>query len=201
MRRWRSLLASATAVVIAVAAVAACAVDEDGDPRSVPDEEVPFGLLETTVAPPMSPTTENARQTVTLHLVSGEGLVAVERAVADDDPAKVLAMLQDGVSEDELGDGLRTALATDGDVGLISLTDASGSVAVVDLADPFADLDAKSQLLGIAQIVLTLTRIGEIREVAFTRAGAPTEVLRADGTVTADAVGRSDYVPLLLPPE
>lgn len=197
--RGRSLTAG---LAVSVALVGSgCAVGPEDVARPIDGDRVPFGLLE-----PLPSTTSTTSTTtppddpglaLRLFLVGEGRLVPVTRAVESLDPATAVAALADGPTEAEAELGLSSRLVTPEAAPLVAAAAASGGVAVVDLAPGFASLDASSQLLAIGQLVLTMTRLPGVGQVAFTLAGAPVEVPRADGTVTAERLVADDYAPLV----
>ncbi len=91
----------------------------------------------------------------------------------------------------ETAAGLRSALPDKDTFGRVSL--ASGT-ARVDLGRPFTSLSSSDQIVALGQLVYTLTARPGVGLVRFTLLGAPTEVPRADGSLTAARVSRDDYL-------
>lgn len=191
-------------LLVAVLALggSACAVGAEDAARPIDDDRVPFGLLEplptttstttTTTTPPGEPAL-----TLRLFLVAENRLVQVMRTVDALDPATALAALTQGPTDDEAALGLSSRLDTPEAEPLVTGATVSGGVVVVDLSAAFAGLDSASQLLAIGQLVTTMTRLPGVGQVAFTLAGAPVEVPRADGTVTAERLVAEDYAALV----
>jgi spore germination protein GerM len=184
----------------AALAVAGCGLPIQGSATEVPDDEVPFGLLE--VGPPIVvPPTPGP--TVALHLVDGQQLVAVERPVPPDgegaagDVAAAIGALQEGPTAEEEQRGLDSALAAE--EALVAGVAVQAGVAVVDLGEPFTEIRPDRQLLALGQIVLTLTSRPGVGQVRFRLQERAVEVPRADGSLTADPVSADDYRSLLAP--
>lgn len=193
MTRWRRVLA-----VVMAALVAGCAINTEGDARLVQDDDVPFGLLEELDASTL-PAPGGASQASTVYLVNEQDLlVPVMRSTASRDSASIVEALGD-LTADEVRLGLRTLLDDDGTDPLVLDVGISRGVATADLAAAFLDLDGETQVLALAQLVLTLTSLPGVGQVAVTTENAPTDVPRADGTTTSDAVAAIDYSELIAP--
>ncbi|HVM41355.1 MAG TPA: GerMN domain-containing protein [Acidimicrobiia bacterium] len=190
----RTLLA---VVGTALLALSACGVPGQDEATFVGPDEVPFDLLEpstTTTVPPTTTTVERPRPVeVRLCYWRGERLRAVTR---DLPPARVqperLVTLPPSAAQTE--DGLESRVLEEGFVLDVAI---SGGVARVDLAAPFAGLASDEQLAALAQTVCTLTSQPGVGQVSFTLEGAPVEVPRGDGSVTANPVSRDDYANLI----
>lgn len=191
-------LRALTAVALSMVA-AGCGVDAQDQATAVPDDDVPFALLEIDEAAP--PTTTPSGLLVPIHLLSDEGLVPVERRAPDGDLDTVIDLLLEGASEEETEAGLRSGLAIDAAGDLLGEVSLARGVATVDLTEAFAELTSEAQLAAIAQLVLTLTDRPGVGQVAFTLEGASVDVPRGDGTVTGGAVTRGDYRSLTAPME
>lgn len=189
----------AAATVAAALVVAGCGVEPQDRATAVPDGDVPFALLEVDDAPP--PTTTPTGLLVSIHLLSDEGLVPVERRVPDGDLTTVIDLLLEGASEEETAAGLRSGLSVDATGDLLGQVSLARGVATVDLSEAFAELTSEAQLEAIAQLVLTLTDRPGVGQVAFTLEGSSIDVPRGDGTVTGGAVTRGDYRDLTAPME
>lgn len=184
-------------VVTLAVAVSSCAVATQESAVPVPDTDVPFSLL--LPDDPTDSTDPPIRGIATeVYLVSEEGLVRVPRTVGTRSVDDLIDELAAPLEPNELDAGLRSILAVDGGDPLVTGGEVAGTIATVDLSPVFTALDSDSQLLAIAQLVLTLTSQPEIGEVGFTIARAPTEVPRADGTTTGDPLRAADYTSLVV---
>ena len=194
-RRWLRHLPVALVVV-----ALGCAPQPQSRSREVADSEVPFGLLD-----PDEPTTTTSvladpSVPFTVYVVGGDDvLVAIERRTDELDVMAVVDGLTAPLSAEELDQGLRSLLSRDGGDPLVTGTGLNGGVAAVDLDVSFAELDGGSQVLAIGQLVLSLTALPGVGQVAFTVEGVPVEVPRADGTTSADPLVREDYIGVLGP--
>jgi spore germination protein GerM len=184
-------------VVAAVAAVlttAACGVPNDSNPRALPKNDVPFGLLTPTTTPPTLPGATQPTEGVTVFLVSSNRLIAVGREVAP--PAtlfKSLTALLGGPSGQESAAGFRSAI-NDG-TRLLSLRVQQG-VATIDVSGTFVGVSGQEQILALAQIVFTATADPSVTSVLFALDDKPVEVPRGDGTLTAAGLTRADFATL-----
>jgi Sporulation and spore germination len=166
--------------------LAGCGVPADPAPRSIPDEEVPFGLLGTiTTTSTRPPATTRA----VVFLVEGDRLVPVRRRVpAPGTPDAVLATVAAGPTPAEAAAGLRTALVTGA-----RLSEVAAGTATVRLDRDFVAADLREQILALAQLVYTVTELPGIRGVQFAFDGQPAEVPTAHGRLKAGAVSRADF--------
>ena len=166
--------------------LAGCGVPADPVPRSIPDEEVPFGLVGTTTS---STTRPASAIRAVVFLVEGDRLVPVRRQVpAPATPDAVLATVAAGPTPPEAAAGLRTALVTG-----VRLSQVADGTATVRLDRDFVAADLREQILALAQLVYTVTELPGIRGVQFTFDGQPAEIPTAQGRLKAGAVSRADF--------
>ena len=189
---------AAVAAVLAIA-IGACGVPAEDQATAKGSDDVPFDLL---TPEPTTATTAVApidTEDVTIYLVKGEQeLAAIERdLVAPVTLQRVAQSLSTRPNAEELAAGLRSALPDDDPV--VRSVSAAGGIARVDLATGFTALAGTDQVLALGQLVYSLTARPGVGRVAFTLDGAPTEIPRGDGTLTADSVSREDYA-ILGPP-
>ena len=186
----RRLLRVALVLVGVVALTAACGVPIDDDPRALPDDRVPFGLLDP--APPSTTTTGPTGSTpATVYMVAGDRLTAVVRQVpAPISADKVLQALLAGVRPEEAARHVGTAIAalTRGSV----VEEAVGRVRV-DLTPAFLSAGTSEPALAVAQIVYTVTGAPGVTSVTFAISGRAVEVPAGDGTSRSGPVGRADF--------
>lgn len=187
----RPLLVTAVLPFLALA----CGVPIDAEPRPIPDERVPFGLLDpeptSTTSPAPGASAGSTTAPVTVFLVSGGRLTPVTRVVpAPATPGKALEALLTGATPDEAAQNVRSAIG--GTAAGVSAT-VAGGLARVELGSPFLSTGRREHVLAVAQIVYTLTAFPGVEAVAFTLSGRPVEVPAGDGTLTSGAVRRSDF--------
>lgn len=191
------LPAVALAVVAAVVAVG-CGVPAEEDARRTSRDQVPGELLRPSTTAPSTTTTVASPFDVTLFFVDGDGrLVEIERSLEGSPSLDELVAL---LVEEPVGPGgtgpLRTALA-DGAEPLVRSVSLDRGVAIVDLSDAFRALPPGDQILGVAQIVYTVTGRSGVGRASFTLDGQPVDVPIGDGSLTGEPVARDDYAGLL----
>lgn len=169
----------------------ACGVPTDDGPRAIPDDRVPFGLLDAEPVPTTTPSPPTGSASVTVFLVSGDRLSPATRSVqAPVTPDTVLQALLAGVGPDETARNLRTAIApnTRG-----SVTEEIPGRLRVELSAAFLSAATSEQVLAVAQIVYTLTGLPGVDSVTFTVSGRAVEVPAGDGTLKSGPVQRADF--------
>jgi hypothetical protein len=178
----------ACAALVSAVVATACGVRDEHAPRRVDPETVPFGLAEPEAGKQLDPT---GTVSMSVFLEGEDALVAVERRVRGPvDARTALAALLEGPSRDEARLGLSSALPSPDAVRLLSEQD---STATVELSSDFRDGTVTHQVAALAQIVYTLTGVPRVDQVRFVIDGTPAAVPRQDGSLTRDAVDRSDY--------
>jgi len=216
----RRVLAALSPIATLVAAgvlVVACGVPRVSEFQQIEDDQIPYGLAETTTTRPPTTTTSTTRppqttttlpqittttlalQDVRLYFLTGLQLVPIQRSLAAPATAsQVLAALVEGPPSGQLGVGLRTALPSTDDI-VVTL---ERGVATVDLPAGYVDqIPATEQRRAIAQIVLTLSVLPRASLVVFQQAGEPLAVPRGRGDLSepGEPVTFEDYEPLLSP--
>jgi spore germination protein GerM len=181
------------ALLLAVAAVVAgCGVQGDGAPRALAPEAVPAELVapSSSVARPDQP---QFGTVATVYLVDNrERLRPASRTL--DSPAlivNVLNSLLEGATDDEAEDGLRSEVPAGTSVNGIDRLDED--VIAVDLSEEFADTTADGELLAQAQIVYTVTELGNVRGVLFLVDGRPREGADDDAKLTSSPLTVEDF--------
>lgn len=190
-------LTVAVAGLVAALLVVGCGVPAEDEARRAAPDQVPEELLRPSTTVPPTTTTVTAPFEVTLYFVDADGrLVEVERSLETspslDDLVRLL--LDEPAASEEAGP-VRTALAGGADPVVRSVSLDRG-VAVVDLSDPFRMLPPGDQVLGVAQIVYTVTGRSGVGRASFTLGGQPVEVPIGDGSLTGEPVARDDYANL-----
>lgn len=182
--------------------VGGCATGIEDEAHVLDDGQVPFDLLlpaTTTIAPP-STVVVPAGEVETIYLVKDNAVVARTRTFDNESLNSVVIELAAALSPAEIAEGLRTLLEGDGKTPLVVGVQLNNGVATVEISPSFTELDGGSQLLALAQLVLTLTAQPGVGQVAFTSSGVVSPVPRANGTTTGEPVSRDDYVALLAGP-
>ena len=184
---------AATVVVVVLALVlgTACGVPVDRHARPIPDDRVPFDLLDPTLGGGTTTVPAPAATPVTVFLVAGDRLLAASRSVAGPmSPARALEALLAGVTADEAVRGVRTAILPAARPVVTGVVDGE---ARVDLGPAMPAVDPKDLVLSAAQVVYTLTALPGVGSVAFTVAGGPAVLPTPDGTSKAGSLRRSAY--------
>jgi spore germination protein GerM len=177
-------------VVGLVGLSAACGVPTDDRPRALPDDRVPFGLLDP--APPSTTTlVPTASTPAAVYMVAGDRLTPVVRQVpAPLSADKLLQALLAGVRPEEAARHVGTAIAalTRGSV----VEEVAGRVRV-DLTPAFLSAGTSEPALAVAQIVYTVTGAPGVTSVTIAISGQAVEVPAGDGTSKSGPVGRADF--------
>ena len=205
-----ALAAGALPVVFALG-LTACGIPTGNDSFSViPNEDVPFGLDETstttsttTTTTPLAPattvletTTTIARfESVDIYFLSRGRLQPVPLALTSEfAPDQLVALLEKGPPP---GVGLDTLI----EPGLITSTEISRGIVTVDLdREVFERIATFDQAEAIGQIVVSLMRnLRGVGSVLFTLGGESTQVKKGDSVLSepGQAVTSDDYALLL----
>jgi len=137
-----------------------------------------------------------------VYFVDGARLQSAIRQVAP--PATVqksVAALLLGPQEDDIGAGLRSAIDPSASVQAKRLDQATFTV---DLSPEFAHGPVAEQVMGLAQLVFTVTELPGVTGVRFTLDGAPIEVPLPSGALapSSSPVTRDSFADVApLPPE
>lgn len=178
-------------VALVLLLAAGCGVPVDRHARPIPDDHVPFDLLNPDRSSATPAQAEPAAATVTVYLVDGDRLVPVPRRVPNPlSPARAVEALLAGPTGDESGRGVRTAILPGAPV---VVTGAADGEARVDLGPTLPAVASKDLIFIAAQVVYTLTGLPGIGSVAFTVSGRPAELPTPGGGSRGGAFRRSDY--------
>jgi len=187
----RSVVLGVVACALAVAA--GCGVPSDGDARPIAPDQLPEGL-----GAPESTTTipaPESTQIVQLFYVRQGSLVpTIDEVSVNASLNEIMAALTSGPVDELANVGFRSALGGADVVRDVSL---SAGVARVDLTPAYTQIPPGDQVLGLGEIVLTLTAQAGVGQVQFTLDGQPIIVPSADGTIAAGPVSRDNYAALL----
>lgn len=167
--------------------VVACGIPLDSGPEVVQVEINPLADVE--------PQAQGELAAVSVFLVRNELLVEASRELPSPPSlTSIFGSLLDGVTEQEREENLRTSIPPGTE--MISVTE-DGSVLLVDLNSEFASVGGEEEILAVAQIVLTASRIEGVDLVTFHLEGVPTDVPVADGALSVNPVGFDDYSDLV----
>lgn len=180
------------AALVAAVVLAGCGVRSESSPHRIDHKDVPFGLLEREQG-----TTGNGAGAgrIALFLVGAGGLVEVSHTTPGPvDAPRALQSLLDGPTRVERTAGLTTALPSRASA---RVTGVESGTATVELAADFRNGTIPDQVTALGQIVYTLTALPGIERVRFEIDDRQVGVPRADGSLTEEPVGRTDYGSLL----
>jgi spore germination protein GerM len=169
----------------------ACGIHGESAPRPLDAAAAPF--REVRQAPTPAPTGTGR---ALVYLVQDGRLVAVTRRVpAPPTPAAALAALQSGPTGPESDAGLTTSVPAGSTLNEQPSTSTNVNV---DVPLPVGSGSGRSdEVLGYAQVVLTLTSVPGVTSVHFLRRGQSLDVPRGDGSLTSTPLTRRDYASLL----
>lgn len=177
-------------LMVAAGLLAACGIPNDAHPTALGGGEVTSGLGRTTT----SVTTPGPPARATVFLVQAERVVPIVRGTSSTDVQTVLSILLGGPTENELAEGLRTAISNQAHLRSVRVENAT--TAVIDLTSSFVEVAGQEQILAVAQVVLTATGTPGITSVRFALEGQPVEVPRSDGTLSSEPLSSADYADL-----
>lgn len=180
------------ALVLALLATAGCGVRSDPTARDLSASRVPYGLLEDAPTTTTSaPTPSVPRADVRVYFIQDDRMIWKIRQVnAPATVAKALTALLFGVQEDEIAEGVRSAIDPTAAIQARALDPATYQV---DLSSEFATGSSAEQVLALAQVVYTATALDGVTAVRFTLDGVPIEVPTGSGSLTAEPVGREAF--------
>lgn len=167
-------------LALCASAAAACGV-------TIQDQPVPLEVDLT--RHPAVATPRVGDQVLTIYLVRGARLVAVERLGADTSLENALAFLSRGARPSESDQGITTALPPQE----VAPGPVDGSrTLVLTVSSEFTSLSGDSQKLATAQLVWTATENDDLEGVRFQVGGEDLEVPTDDG-LQEGPVDRADY--------
>lgn len=169
---------------------AACGVPVDSQPRGLDAGAAPFRSL----APDATPAPGGVARAL-IYLTRDGVLVAVTRRVTRPAPGPLLQVLLAGPADREREAGLDSAVPRG-----LTIEPTSPNRGVVSVTLPASDTSSGSrtdEVLGLGQLVLTMTSLPGVQGVQFVRDGHALSVPRGDGSLTTGILTRSDYTALL----
>lgn len=198
MRAWRRPTATAATGMMLVLVAGACGVQSERRPQRISASDIPYGLLEAAPSTTTSTTSpEVPKVGLSIFLVQDDQLQAVARQVTEPlTVAKVLSTLLSGPTDEEAAAGLRSAINP---AASLVPSRPDPATVLVDLSPEFAHGTTAEQVLGLAQIVFSVTEVPGVTGVRFSLAGAPIEVPTATGT-TSSPLGRDAFTNLVPAP-
>lgn len=179
---------AAVAVLIALAAAGGCAVSPDEAPRDIEQAAAD-------VAQNASPSAQVAEGTGRIYLTAtsgagqATGLRSVARDVGDDLDALLAALLA-GPNTNEFADGYRSALPPD---LTVNGRQRRGDLIAIDLTDEMQGLSGNALILGLAQLVYTVSELTGVERVLITVDGVQPQWPDGTGRLQSDALTVYDY--------
>lgn len=183
------------ALVAGSMVVSGCGVPPQTSPEVV--TAVPYELTKPS-SPRSTPRRAPQSANIKVWLVRDDALVPVVTPAAGPDvlgtAADAAKRLASGPSDNERAQGFSTALGPD---VKLSVTAVEGGRAIVDIGPGEQSPSAGQLPLAVGQVVLTLTSIPGIADVALTTAGGPIEAPLPGGVLTERPLTARDYAYLV----
>ena len=183
-------------LVLALLGLAACGIPNDGTPRQIADDKVPFGLLGPSTTTPAS--TVPGGPNVRLYFLNGTQVEAVSRSVTNRDPQSVLDELIKGVTDTD-PPGITTAIPKDTQILRV---DTDANTLVVTLNSAILNISGAEQKNAFGQLVYTVTDLNfsgvrfRVTDASGTAQDVPTPT---DNGAKAGSVDRNDFLSLQKP--
>jgi germination protein M len=177
-----------TLTIAVVLALAACGLPEDGEPRAIPEDDLPPELEVEASTTSLPPGQSSPR---ILYFVDNSGeqpvLQPVERPIPEGAGLQGVldALLTDPGTEERI-----TRVPPGVELLGVFLDEEDGTL-TVDLSDEFGELEGEALQLAVAQVVLTATEFDEVQQVRFELEGEPTPVPTSGRS--QELVNRCDY--------
>jgi len=171
---------------LALTLATGCAIQTDSEPRDIPPDQ--RSQLDEAGAEPGQATGAGR---VFLVVAGDEGVPALRsvlRNASDGEP--LIAALLDGPNDEELDDGLTSALPPD--VTLNSARLVAGTM-IIDVSENILELNSIELRLAIAQLVYTASEIDGVRAVRVRVDGAAQEWPNGRGELGSQALTVYDY--------
>lgn len=189
------------AAVALVLALTGCGVPTGGTPRTIPAEDVPYGLASPSPTPSPTAPPEAKADTSRVHwLAAGDMLVPRVREVSGSTRRERLAYLLEqlaaGPSRTERGDQLSTALPPEVRLTVTGFQDGTATIDLETLAQAPSGVAGRR---AVAQIVLTATSVPGVQAVLLELAGEPIEAPLPAGELTAAPLTAQDYAAFTTP--
>lgn len=171
-----------------------CGVPGQSSPVRVAPADLPSPLRESGRAEPTAQASVDPAKSYRVYFVRNDQLVGLAREEATGSPADrldaVLSSLAAGPTQSEQAAGITSALPP----GLhLKVSEVRAQQAVLDLSGETDGRSATDNLLTVGQIVLSITSLPWVEQVAFVRDGSPVEALLPGGALTEGPLRASDY--------
>ena len=182
--------ASAALIALAAATIA-CGVPE-GAVETIPRAQLPESLRmpQTTTS---TSELHSTAATLAVYWVSGRGLVPEPVSFGSaPESSRLIDILERGPATSS--QELRSAVSGP---DVLSGSSVDEATVEVEVGEDFEDLIASEQTLAVAQLVLTVTTVPGVEEVAIRRRGQVVDVLLPDGTLVRRPLRRNDYASMV----
>jgi spore germination protein GerM len=189
---------AAVAVAATLLLLTNCGVPAQQAPVQIKPEAVPSQLRDVPSPESAMPSTADpGKSTVFVHFVRKDRLVGLPReAPAASQSGRlnaVVTALIAGPSEGEQARGITSALPPGLQLTVVAI---EGQRVVLELSGETDGRSATENVLAVGQIVLSMTSLTTVKEVVFSRDGAPAEALLADGALATKPLTAADYAVL-----
>lgn len=204
MRRSRASGAGTTLLVVLLSvAAASCGLPDGGRVQVVPDEAVPYDLLESGddgTSSPADVATVPSGEPVAFWLQPDDRLVPTTLGLSCERPATevvedLLDGLADGPSASQRESGLSSGIPPATSLELVGIEDGVARLAL----DPLAIGDPERLPLAVGQVVLAVTSAPGVEAAELVASGGTVDLPLPDGALSPGAATAEDYA-VLLPP-
>ncbi len=198
INRSKKIIRAMVAVLGSCLLLGSCGISDDKEPRALPSQDVPFGLLDkeavtTTTTDAALPTPQGTQRASIFLVVNNERLFEVVKNVQS--PGGVRQSLQalfTELSAEELAQGLNTNI--DSGTRLLEVTGPTEEgLVTLDLSENLSGTVKERLRLALAQIVYTATAAQGVQSVRFKIGGELSEVPDGTGAATSRPLTRADY--------
>lgn len=178
-------------MIVAVVALAGCALDSDQSPRDITPAEQPPAQPVGTVEPLAT------AGSVRMFLVESEATIRLRSVARDvaESPAAIIQALFVGPNDQEIGDQLRSAIPAD--TRLLGTRTSNGTL-TIDVSTEITQLGGDELVAAVGQIVLTAGSLDGVTAVDLLVEGNRQQWPRASGELTAEPLTVYDFVELVV---
>ena len=186
------------ATCLGILVLAGCGISAQDHPVPIPQADLPSPLRSEGTPHPSAPVTADPGDAAMLiYFVRADRLVGLPREMSGRSVGErlraALSALTAGPSEKEQAAGVTTAFPSGLDLEISAV---QGHRVVLGLNGETDGRSAVDSILTVGQVVLSLTSVPSIDEVAFVRDGVAVEALLPGGALTAEPLTAADYAKL-----
>ena len=185
------------ALLAALALAGACSAPVDSGPKTLRAAGIPADLRQETSSTTTTIVSTGESEEVTVYFIKADPstgtdrLVPVKRLVTlPVSVEKVIQKLFAGPTNQELLQGLRTAISPDTTVLGAPI---EAHIATINVSKNFASGPPLDQINAFAQVVFTAVEVGGVTGVLFAQNGHRQEVPQGDGSLMSAPLGRAAY--------